>query len=146
MIYRGAPLKRTQLDWDQFFYRMAELVATRSKDPDRKVGALLVSSNTTIAFGYNGLPGGVPDVFPMDKDLMLHAEFNCILHADVTEGTAMYVTRFPCKRCAETMKERGVAKLVAPRPMFDHPKWGPNWLEADAILVHASIKYVEVDW
>ena len=38
-----APIKRTQDDWDRFFYGMAELSASMSKDPDRKVGAVLVT-------------------------------------------------------------------------------------------------------
>ena len=37
------PIKRTQEEWDSFFLRFARDVAGMSKDPDRQVGAVVVT-------------------------------------------------------------------------------------------------------
>ena len=44
--------------WDERFSRIAYEVATWSKDPGTKVGAVLVLDRRIIATGYNGFPHG----------------------------------------------------------------------------------------
>ncbi|CAL9239146.1 unnamed protein product [Arabidopsis halleri] len=58
-----SPLKRNgYLSWDDYFMAIAFLSAERSKDPNRQVGACLVSQNCVImGIGYNGFPRGCSD-------------------------------------------------------------------------------------
>jgi len=43
--------------WDQYFLRMASLVASRSKDRSSKVGAVVVGPDNEVrSVGYNGFP------------------------------------------------------------------------------------------
>ncbi|GLJ11717.1 hypothetical protein SUGI_0175330 [Cryptomeria japonica] len=105
------------LTWDDYFMAIAFLSAQRSKDPNRQVGACLVSQNRVIlGIGYNGFPRGCSDDdLPWAKksitgDPLLtkypyvcHAEVNAILntnHASTT-GQRLYVTMFPCNECAK---------------------------------------------
>ncbi|KAF8036970.1 hypothetical protein BT93_B0022 [Corymbia citriodora subsp. variegata] len=57
------PSKRQgYLSWDDYFMAIAFLSAERSKDPNRQVGACLVSQNGIIlGIGYNGFPRGCSD-------------------------------------------------------------------------------------
>jgi dCMP deaminase len=50
---------RSQLEWDIYWMKEAELVATMSKCLSRKIGSVLVKDNYRIASGYNGAPRGV---------------------------------------------------------------------------------------
>lgn len=135
---RTAPVKRTPSDWDLFYYGMAQLVQTRSKDPERRVGAVLVTGNRRqLSIGYNGLPGGVPDdprvlLNRQEKlRLMVHAERNCLQQAPFApRGTSLYTTRFPCAECADLVIAAKVARVVAPRFDHEHPRWGTSWLQA----------------
>ncbi|WVZ12349.1 hypothetical protein V8G54_016879 [Vigna mungo] len=57
------PSKRKgYLSWDDYFMAIAFLSAERSKDPNRQVGACLVSQDGIIlGIGYNGFPRGCSD-------------------------------------------------------------------------------------
>ncbi|RCV46169.1 hypothetical protein SETIT_9G511200v2 [Setaria italica] len=57
------PTKREgYISWDDYFMAIAFLSAERSKDPNRQVGACLVSQEGIIlGIGYNGFPRGCSD-------------------------------------------------------------------------------------
>ncbi|GJM93035.1 hypothetical protein PR202_ga09552 [Eleusine coracana subsp. coracana] len=112
------PAKREgYISWDDYFMAIAFLSAQRSKDPNRQVGACLVSQEGIIlGIGYNGFPRGCSDnKLPWAKKsengnpletkypYVVHAEVNAILntnHASVA-GQKLYVTMFPCNECAK---------------------------------------------
>jgi len=111
--------------WDLKFLELAALVATWSKDPHIKVGAVVVNTEDTREYytGYNGFPRGVEDNPEMYLDkkikhpLTIHAEMNAILNAQRRlEGYTMYTTRFPCIRCAMATVQSGVTTIVTPYP------------------------------
>ncbi|KAH0903124.1 hypothetical protein HID58_042627 [Brassica napus] len=92
-----SPLKRNgYLSWDDYFMAIAFLSAERSKDPNRQVGACLVSQNGVIlGIGYNGFPRGCSDDrLPWAKKsktgdpletkypYVCHAEVNAILNTN----------------------------------------------------------------
>ncbi|CAL8238491.1 unnamed protein product, partial [Lota lota] len=94
---------------------VAVLVSQRSKDPNTKVGACIVSQdNKIVGTGYNGMPNGCgDDLLPWAREAedrldtkypyVCHAELNAIMNknsADVKNCT-MYVTLFPCNECAK---------------------------------------------
>ena len=50
------------ISWDEYFMSIALLSSKRSKDPNTKVGACIVSAdNKVLSLGYNGMPTGVDD-------------------------------------------------------------------------------------
>jgi dCMP deaminase len=143
-------IKRTHEFWHRFHMDIAVRTSLLSKDPDRKVGAIITTpSRRQLSYGYNGFPAGVADtrVALYDKELklerMVHAEENCIKQAPFsTWNCTMYVTRFPCDRCARLIVGAGIVQVVAPRPDFDHPRWGASWalalteLQSSGVLVN----------
>ncbi|KAK6920520.1 Cytidine and deoxycytidylate deaminase domain [Dillenia turbinata] len=123
------PSKRKgYLSWDDYFMAIAFLSAERSKDPNRQVGACLVSQNDIIlGIGYNGFPRGCSDdKLPWAKKsqngdpletkypYVCHAEVNAILntnHASAV-GQRLYVTMFPCNECAKIIIQSGVSEVI----------------------------------
>ncbi len=132
------PIKRTSEEWDSFFQRFATDVASLSKDPDRKVGAVVVTPDyRQLSIGYNGFPADMTDLPSRlaDREFklanMVHAEANCIKQAPFPlDGCILYVTRFPCLHCAGKILNSGIARVVAPRPDFGHGRWGDSWRQA----------------
>ena len=48
--------------WDERYLELADCVATWSKDPSRKIGAIAIGSKgQVLAQGYNGFPRGVEE-------------------------------------------------------------------------------------
>jgi dCMP deaminase len=147
-----ALFKRPPAEWRAFFMDLAERVALLSKDPRRKVGAVLVTQDRRqLSFGYNGLPAGIPDTPAHLEDRQfklahtVHAEDNCIGQAPFsTVGCSLYLTRFPCQKCAQKIADAGVAEVVAPIPDLSHPRWGVSWREATNLLARYRIKMVYV--
>ena len=89
------PTPRTgYLSWDDYFMAIAFLSAQRSKDPNKQVGACIVSSDHVIlGIGYNGFPRGCCDSklpwakvaasgSPLDTKYpyVCHAEMNALLN------------------------------------------------------------------
>jgi dCMP deaminase len=120
------------MDWDEYFMKQAELVASKSKDTSTKVGAVLTRHNNGFSTGYNGFPRGVNDNIPerherpAKYDWTVHSELNCLLNAGregfSTYGTTMYVTLHPCKECAKAIVQAGVKRVVYlsdDNPRFD---------------------------
>ena len=141
------PIKRTQEEWDSFFLRFARDVAGMSKDPDRQVGAVVVTPDRRqLSLGYNGFPPEVEDLPSLlaDRDFklanMVHAEVNCLRQAPFPlEGCTLYVTRFPCNRCAERIMASGIYRVVAPAPDFGHARWGTSWRQAAGLMESAGL-------
>lgn len=102
---------------------MASLVASWSKDPGTKVGAVIVRPDLTVAsLGYNGFPRGVVD-FPKylnNKEekyaRTVHAELNAILNSkEPLSGYTLYW--YPgvlgtCSQCAAAIIQSGIKRVV----------------------------------
>lgn len=108
----------TNMKWHNRFSDLAELIATWSKDPSTKVGAVIVRERVVISTGYNGLPKRVEDISRRldDRELKypmtVHAELNAILQAETNLKDAhLYVTHHPCARCAGTIIQSGISKV-----------------------------------
>ncbi len=142
------PYKRDPADWDRFHMGLAERVALLSKDPDRKVGAVLVTSNRRhLSIGYNGFSASCYDSPAHLKDRafklanMVHAEVNCLQQSPFNPvGCSMFVTRFPCAKCAQRIVFARVARVVAPTPDLTHPRWGMSWAGAIGVLSASGIE------
>src|SRR4051812_43949974 len=98
--------------WDRRFLQMARLVASWSKDPSTKCGAVIVRPDKTVAsVGFNGFPKGTNDDDELYADRetkysrVVHAEQNALIFArEPLDGYTMYT--WPqgfgptCDRCA----------------------------------------------
>ena len=55
--------------WLRYFMTVAEESAKLSKDPNTKVGAVIVNNKRIKSTGYNGAPQSFPDdLVPVDND------------------------------------------------------------------------------
>lgn len=134
-------------DWDHRFLTLAEQIATWSKDPSTRVGAVVVDAKRRlVGAGYNGLPRGVIDRPDLDRDEKLrrtvHAEQNALLFAAHTEGCTLYVTHPPCSSCAAKAIQAGIARIVAfaPEPAFAE-RWAASCASTTAMLAEAGVTY-----
>jgi len=146
-------------NWHVFFLKMADLAATKSKDPSTKVGAVLVGEgNAVLGIGYNGFPRGVDDtdyerwVRPRKYFFAEHAErniyFNAARHGICALGSTLYLGGaggFPCADCARAIIQSGTTRVVMwadpPRPQGD---WTASWDAAKTMLEEAGVEWVFV--
>lgn len=102
--------------WDRRFLRMANEVATWSKDPRGGVGAIIARDKNFVSPGFNGFPPGIDDsrMELYGKGVVIHAEENAMLFArrDLS-GCTMYTTPLPpCPRCASKLIVVGIKRVV----------------------------------
>jgi dCMP deaminase len=110
-------------DWDSYFMKIADVVATRATCDRKHVGAVIVKNNTILATGYNGsLPGMAhcDDVgHLMEHDHCIrtnHAEANAICqaakHGSRLAGATIYVTASPCWNCFKLIVSSGILHIA----------------------------------
>ena len=116
---------------DEYFMRIAELVATRSTCTRNNVGAIIVKGKQIVSTGYNGPPAGTPhcDVTGcLREDLNIpsgqrhelcrgaHAEQNAIAqaakHGIAINGATLYCTHQPCSICTKIIINAGIKKVI----------------------------------
>lgn len=138
--------------WDERFLIMAFTIASWSKDPDCKVGAILVSPDKTkVSWGYNGLPRGIPDSIEVLEDkqeknlLTVHAELNCLLNATETKGWTLYCTKPPCIKCALALIQAQVAKVVC-MPLDQNSSWFLDQKKAKNLLIKSHVVVTETQF
>jgi dCMP deaminase len=121
--------------WPMRFLDVARLVASWSKDPSTKVGAVATDPNTRklLETGYNGLPRGVTDRAdrmerPAKYLWTAHAEANLVAHAARSrlEGADVTVTHYCCADCTKLLINAGVRRVFVgdgqtsmPQEQFD---------------------------
>jgi len=122
-----------QKKWDLSYLVDAMVEARRSKDPSTKVGGIVVRPDlTTASRGYNGFPRRVADTEgrltdrAIKLDLVVHAETNALLTAkEPLTGYTMYTTFPPCIRCAVSIIQAGIGRVVAIKPTpQQEERWG----------------------
>ena len=110
--------------WAKYFFNIAEAVSQKSKDPNRKVGCIMVDPvhQRILATGYNGFPPGVGDATirwerPEKYIRVVHAEANCIASAArfgiSLNGAIAFVTLPPCPDCIKLMLATGISTIYA---------------------------------
>ena len=108
-----------KLSWQKYFLEMAEQVASRSKDPNTKVGCVIATEDkVVVATGYNGIPRDVHDKpermeRPAKYLWTSHAEENAVAMAarvgSRLRGGHAFVTHMPCCRCARMLIQAGIS-------------------------------------
>lgn len=128
--------------WRGRFITMAQLVATWSKDPSTKVGAVIVNELRIVCgTGYNGLPRGIRDRperlgdRPTKYSLIVHAEANALLNsAAPVRGCTLYCTQVPCGECCKLIIQAGIDCVVAEYHGDDQ-----RWMDSIHMLREAGV-------
>jgi dCMP deaminase len=146
----------SRTNWPARFLKLAADIGSWSKDPSKKVGCVLIGPDREIrSTGFNGLPRGIADTHERlhnreTKNLLIvHAERNAIDIAAKLgvslKGCVLYVTFPPCTRCATSLIQAGIIKVVYPKGSV---RAMSNWLEditmAASLLREVGITISEV--
>lgn len=122
----------------QKFFNLAGYIGTVfSKDPDEKVGAVIVNAKTfsPIAWGYNGMPRGFNDYDPQklqasEKEFWIEeAEKNAIFNAvrPFFKNSEAYSSFIPCVHCARALISVGITHIVT-RPLDLEQSKDQRWI------------------
>ncbi|MFQ6051016.1 MAG: cytidine/deoxycytidylate deaminase family protein [Candidatus Hydrothermarchaeota archaeon] len=141
---------------DEYFMKIAEVVAQRSTCLRRNFGTVIVKDKHIISTGYNGAPRGMPhclDIGCLRDELEIesgtrhetcrgvHAEQNaiiqCAFHGKSSKDATLYVTGYPCKICAKMIINAGIKRVVISGEYSD--------LEGIELLKEAGIEVVKLD-
>lgn len=137
--------------WHELFFSIADVAATKSKDPSSGVGCVLVDRlNRVVSLGYNGFPRGANDSPELYNDRarklrrVVHAEANAIVTAAAkgisVEGSTAYVTKPPCSYCAGLLINAGVSKVNFRIPSDDFmDRWREDITESLSLFSESGI-------
>jgi dCMP deaminase len=117
--------------WDEYFLKLALLVAERSTCRRHHVGAVIVKDKRILTTGYNGAPSGAKDCLELGclRDELkipsgtrheicraIHAEQNALIQASVygvkIEDAIIYCTHSPCILCAKMIANAKIKKFI----------------------------------
>ena len=124
--------KATRPDIDEYFLKIASVVAERSTCRRHHVGAVAVRDKHMLATGYNGAASGLKDCLELGclRDELnipsgtrheicrgIHAEQNVIvqasLHGVSLEGSTIYCTHTPCNLCAKMLVNARIKRFIS---------------------------------
>lgn len=139
----------TSMQWDEYFLKMCEAVAAKSKDASTKLGCVIVGPGNEIrSTGYNSFPRGINDDIP-ERQLrpakyqwFEHAERNAIYNA-ARVGTRLlecrlYCQWLPCPDCARGIISVGITQVIV--ESFEVPeRWIGDMEVAKTMLAEARI-------
>ncbi|MET0011097.1 deoxycytidylate deaminase [Dehalococcoides mccartyi] len=117
---------------DEYFLKIAAVVAERSTCVRHHVGAVAVKDKHILSTGYNGAPAGLTDCLELgclrnqngipsgtrhEICRAVHAEQNVIiqaaLHGTSLEGATVYATHTPCVLCAKMLTNARIKRYVS---------------------------------
>lgn len=136
------------------FVRVADALASLSKDPSTQVGCVAVDDDgNLLSAGFNGFPRGVSDDparyadRPTKLAMIAHAEANCVAQAARTgarlKGASLIVTALhPCADCAKLIIQAGIVRVYAPT-MPPESKWTESAEIAALLFREAGVEVVE---
>ena len=124
--------KITRPNVDEYFLKIASVVAERSTCRRHHVGAVAVKDKHILATGYNGAPAGAKDCLELGclRDELnipsgerqeicrgIHAEQNTIIQASLhgisLAGSTIYCTHTPCILCAKMLVNARIKRYVS---------------------------------
>jgi len=131
-------MNQARPNWDEYFLKMAMLVAERSTCLRHHVGAIFVKDKRFLTTGYNGAGRGEKDClelgckkdelgiasgFGSEKCRAIHAEQNAIIQAAIfgmsVRDSKLYITLPPCMMCAKEVKQLGIEEIISYNKFFN---------------------------
>ncbi|MDR3112552.1 MAG: dCMP deaminase family protein [Elusimicrobiota bacterium] len=123
--------KPSRPGWDEYFMKLAWLVAERATCLRHHVGAVVVKDKRILTTGYNGSVVGSQDCLALgclrnklqipsgqrqEICRAVHAEQNAIIQGGYTgvdiRGSTLYCTHSPCSLCARMIVNAGIRKIL----------------------------------
>ena len=123
--------KVSRPSWDEYFMKLAWLVAERSTCVRHHVGAVIVRDKRILTTGYNGAASGIKDCLELgclrnalnipsgtrhEICRAIHAEQNAIIQAGThginINGGTLYCTHSPCILCAKMIANAKIKRVV----------------------------------
>jgi len=139
--------------WAFRFLKVASEVASWSKDPSSKIGAVLVDNrNRIVSVGYNGFPDKIEDKpewledRPTKYSMIIHAEMNAVLNAGRSvDGCRLYVTACPCSSCAKLVVQAGITEVHYYKETDPGllERWADSFKETAAVFERAGVVVYE---
>lgn len=124
--------KITRPDIDEYFLKIASVVAERATCQRHHIGAVAVRDKHILTTGYNGAPSGLHDCLELGclrNELKIpsgtrheicrgiHAEQNVIIQASLHGvsilGATIYCTHTPCILCAKMLVNAKIERFVS---------------------------------
>ena len=143
------------ISFDERFMREVYLVASQSKDPRTKIGAVIIEDNDIISTGYNGFPRGILDLEErynnreIKTQFVKHAESNAILNAarkgSSTRNSILFTQGIPCNECMKDIIQAGIKKIVCHKQwpnLFSSEKWVQSINISKILMLEADIELV----
>ncbi|HEX9970661.1 MAG TPA: dCMP deaminase family protein [bacterium] len=144
--------------WDEYFLKMAFLVAERSTCLRHHVGAIIVKDRHVVTTGYNGAARRIDDCLKLgclrnqlkipsgerhEICRAIHAEQNAIIQAGVhgvtIDGGTLYCTHSPCIICAKMIVNAGIKRVVT---CGDYPD---NFNLVIELFQQAKVQFDKID-
>ena len=140
--------------WAKRFLLLAQQIATWSKDPSTRVGAVIVDADRRIvSTGYNGLPRGVQD--RPDRLENRETKLRCIIHAEENallfakrdmKNCTLVTTHHPCSRCAGKIIQAGITKVIYSHDPFMERRWAEDILLSQQMFFEAKVEHRAVSF
>ena len=150
-------VKYVRPSWDEYFMKIAALVAERSTCLRHHVGAIIVKDRRVLTTGYNGAAArtkdclelgclrnqlGIPSGERHEICRAIHAEQNAIIQAskygENVADSVLYCTHPPCIICTKMMINAGIKKIVT---YGNYPDTGG----VKELLDEAGVEFVKID-
>jgi dCMP deaminase len=141
---------------DVRYLKLAEHIASWSKDPSTKTACVIIRPDGTIAsVGYNGFPRKIKDDIALWNNReekykrVIHCEMNAILSArERLDGYTLY--NFPgqsCDRCSVHIIQAGIVRVVSPLLKNDYTeRWKESTKLADQLFKEAGVEIVYIEY
>lgn len=140
--------------WDVFYLKMAQLVATMSKDPSTQTGAVIVRPNRSLcSTGFNGFPQTMEDKpeWYANRDekysRVVHCEVNAVVFSrEPVNGYTLYTWPFAsCDRCCVQMLQAGITRFVFPEPSADAlTRWAAAFVKTKDYITSSGATWEEI--
>ena len=139
--------------WTRRYISLAKEIASWSKDPRTKVGAVVVGKEGQIlSQGYNGFPRGIEDNperlenREVKLKYVVHAEMNCIYNASLSgmslKDSDLFVYGLPvCSECAKGVIQVGVKRVFMCYPGEIDDKWRDSFSTTQEMFFESGIEF-----
>lgn len=115
--------KQHRPDWDEYFLKIAQNVASRATCDRKHVGAVIVRDKVILSTGYNGSPRNMAHCDDVGHEMIeghcvrtVHAEANAIAQAAKNgisvDGATLYTTASTCYDCFKLLINAGIKRVV----------------------------------
>lgn len=147
----------SQKEWDEYFMKIADVVALKSKDSSSQMGCVIVNSHKrVVALGYNGLIQGADETKmtlserPMKYHFVIHSEMNALLFArEDLVGCTLYNKVATCDNCLKHCLQAGIKRFVYEElRVHSHstdPKHSMTNIETDEAIIRLLTSMPEVE-